>query len=129
MTIETTTDPEVIRELSGDLEYPDTDLWLGKDGLTVLVARENGKAKMMALVYDKGVLTKMPEVHLQAPGPYRNAVKACRGFKAWIMANKPWKTIWSYTVDPQTFAFAKHLGFQHAFDEDGKSFIVLSLMS
>jgi len=126
MTIEPTTDPEVIRKLTGETILMPAELWLNKEGVTVLVAKVDNEPKIMALILEKGV-TQCPEVHLQAPRPFPNAVKACDGFREWIKVNRPWKSIWSYTCGERELQFAKYLGFKHAFDHDGLAYLVLNL--
>jgi len=130
MKIGPTKDFEVIKHLfDGDpATLPDWELWKDREDITVLVAIEDKEPKMMALLLDRGE-TKQPEVHICAPEPYRHAFQACNGFREWIKRYKTWKQVWSYTSqsDTRTFAFAKHLGFEHAFDEGERKFIVLNL--
>lgn len=126
MTIEQTSDHEVIRQVCGDLPMPDYNLWVDK--ITVLVAKEGDEAKMgMLLVGPEYTMTGKPEAHIHAPRMFSGAIEACAGFKRWVKENTTLEQVWSYAVDPKTFRFAKAFGFQHAFDDDGKNFLVLNI--
>ena len=126
MTIEPTTDHDVIRKVCGDLPMPDYSLWVDK--ITVLVAKEDEDPKMgMLLVGPEYTETGQTEAHIHMPTPFSGAIEACAGFKRWVSENTPLKQVWSYAVDKKTFRFAKAFGFNHAFDLNGKQFLVLNI--
>lgn len=126
MTIEPTTDHEVIRKVCGDLPLPDYGLWVDK--ITVLVAKEGDEPKMgLLLVGPEYTETGETEAHIHAPSLFTGAIEACAGFKRWVIENTSLKQVWSYTVDRKTFRFAKAFGLEHAFDHNGKNFLVLNI--
>ena len=131
MKIEPTNDYDLIASLCGeDAQYmPPKELWDTAQGITVLVASDEGAPKMLAVLLEHGE-TGEPEVHIQPPPePWKGTIKACGEFKQWILRNRTWKQVWSWTSasDTRTFQFAKHLGFEEAFDQGERKFIVLNL--
>lgn len=132
ITVEETRDKEVVMSLLDDEvreKAPPIDAWFDFPSFTYLVAKENGEPRLLALLVDGGTETQNPEIHLSATRPWMHITIGCRMMKEWIKQNRDWPQIWSFTRsdNPTTLELAKHLGFDHAFDDENRRFIVLNL--